>query len=209
MNIKIIRKRNKKEVAETVGEYTFWVYTKDSKNRTIARDYINSDIDLEKERIIFLIKRTPYFMDKLYDNEELFIYKKNNHNRVVVGLKSAFFANYDMDKLYEDLEEIQETFEYRNHNNIDYYNTNNVCVIHFKFGRMQKGYSGLSLENGLTPEFINEYEKYFDYKGDKFKTARDIVEYVEKHNLPVIFYSNFEDIEFNLSMVKEWLEANE
>lgn len=209
MNIKIIRRQNKKDMAETFGKYTFWVYTKDSKNRTIARDYINSDIDLEKEKIVSLIKKTPYLTDKLYDNEELFIYKKNNHNRVVVGLKSAFLVNDDMDKLYKDLEEIQETFEYRNHNNIDYYDTKNVCVIHFKFGRMQKGYSGLSLKNGLTQEFINEYKKYFDYEGDKFKTARDIVEYVEKHNLPVIFYSNFEDREYNLSMVKEWVEANE
>ena len=107
------------------------------------------------------------------------------------------------------MEEIQKTFEYRNHNNIDYYDTKNVCVIHFKFGRMQKAYSGLSLKNGLTQEFIDEYKKYFDYKGDKFKTARDVVEYVEKHNLPVIFYSNFEDTEYNLSMVKEWVEANE
>lgn len=209
MNIKIIRRQSEKKVAERYGKYTFLVYTKDSNNRTIARDYINSDIDLEKERIIFLIKRTPYFMDKLYDNDELFIYKKNNHNKVVVGLREAFYADNHMDRLYKDLKEIQETFEYRNHNNINYYDTDNVCVIHFKFGRMQKGYSGLSLENGLTPEFINEYEKYFDGKGDKFKTARDIVEYVEKHNLPVIFYSNFEDREFNLSMVKEWVKANE
>ena len=87
---KIIRKQNKKEVAETIGKYTFWVYTKDSKNRTIARDYINSDIDLEKEKIVSLIKKTPYLIDKLYDNENLFIYKKNNHNRVVVGLRKAF-----------------------------------------------------------------------------------------------------------------------
>jgi hypothetical protein len=90
MNIKIIRKQIKKEVAETIGKYTFWVYTKDSKNRTIARDYINSDIDLEKEKIVSLIKKTPYLIDKLYDNENLFIYKKNNHNRVVVGLRKAF-----------------------------------------------------------------------------------------------------------------------
>ena len=105
MNIKIIRRQNKKDMAETFGKYTFWVYTKDSKNRTIARDYINSDIDLEKEKIVSLIKKTPYLIDKLYDNEELFIYKKNNHNRVVIGLRSAYFVNDDMVKEWVEANE--------------------------------------------------------------------------------------------------------
>lgn len=112
------------------------------------------------------------------------------------------------DRKYKNFHEIQETREFRNHDNIDYYDTKNVCVIHFKFGHARKGFSGLRLENNLTQEFIDEYLKYFDGKGNKIKDARDLVEYVVKNNLPVIFYGNFNDEEMGIEEVTDWLIAN-
>lgn len=212
MKIKIIRKQNKN--AEKYGKYTFWVYEKNDKGKTISRGYINSDIDIDKKALINFINESDYIgIDFLWDDEETFIYKQNNYNRVVVGLKKNFYLDKETyDRKYKNFHEIQKTREFRNHNNFDYYNSKNVCVIHFKrfeFGHARIHFSGLRLENNLTQEFIDEYLKYFDLeKTNKIKDAIDLVEYVVKNKLPVIFYDNLNDKEMGIGEVTDWLLVN-
>lgn len=93
MIIKIIRKQNKN--AERYGKYTFWVYQKNENGQTISQDYINSDIDIDKKALINFVNKNPYqnAVDFLWDNEKAFIYKQNNHNRVVVGFKKSFYLD--------------------------------------------------------------------------------------------------------------------
>lgn len=110
-------------------------------------------------------------------------------------------------KTYQD---VQDTYQERkNDRDFDYYYNNDVCIIHVKFGRARKLYCGLTTDNYLTHEFIDEYLKYWD--GDitgKFQTARDVVDYIVEHNLPVILYGNLFDKELNKEEIYEWLKVN-
>lgn len=66
-------------------------------------------------------------------------------------------------------------------------------IIHLKFGDMRKSYS-------FTDEFWDKYEffstefaKYWEGEDSYFKNPYQILDYVEKHNIPVTFYFNFTD----------------
>lgn len=114
-----------------------------------------------------------------------------------------------MEKL-KTLWQVQETINKREEDKrFDYYDNEDLCIIHFKFGRAQKGYCGLTEENGLTPEFIEEYKKYFNGKGEIIKSARDLVAYIVKYNLPVVFYANYSDVEMSIMETLAWLDSNE
>lgn len=110
--------------------------------------------------------------------------------------------------LYQNLEEIQNTIEERKRdNNFDYYDNDNVCVIHVKFGRMKKGYCGL--ENTNDDYFVEEFKKFWADQESEFKTHWDVLRYVKDHNLPVIFYKNFTDEEVSFEdTIRYFLHEN-
>ncbi len=113
-----------------------------------------------------------------------------------------------MSKKYKTYTEIQETFGQRNHENFDYYDSHDVCVIHVKFGHARKLYTGLTVENNLPQEFVTEYEKYWDGESDILTSAREVVDYIVYNDLPVILYANFTDTELDQEEIYEWLEMN-
>ena len=106
-------------------------------------------------------------------------------------------------------DDIQDTLASRSRGSFDYYDTNLFCVIHAKFGKLQKRYTGLDVNNGLTKEFVDEFKKYFKGAPDLFKSEQDVVNYVIKHNLPVIFYNNFTDTEMTKKELLEYFEMEE
>ena len=115
-----------------------------------------------------------------------------------------------MKKQFKTYKEIQDTYVPNTRRNIDYYDGEDVCVIHLKFGNAWKNSTGLKLENNLTQEFIDLYREYFRTNGKGvFKTATDVVNYVVENDLPVIFYANFTDEELGIEEVYEWLEVND
>lgn len=113
-----------------------------------------------------------------------------------------------MSKKYKTYAEIQETFGQRNHRNFDYYDSDDVCVIHVKFGHARKLFTGLKVENNLPEEFVTEYEKYWDGESDILTSARDVVDYIVYNDLPVILYANFTDTELDQEGIYQWLEMN-
>lgn len=115
------------------------------------------------------------------------------------------------DRQYESLDEIQETFMERNKkpDDIDrwglYYDANNVCVIHCKFGRLRKWYVNLSTEFGLSQEFIDLYKKYwYADKENEERLLIEVVNLVEKNREPIIFYKNYSDEETTFTELKEY-----
>lgn len=88
----------------------------------------------------------------------------------------------------------------------DYYDNENVCVIHCKFGRMKKGYSGLEVENGLTQEFVDKFQLFWADEEGGFNSPLEVIEYVIDHNLPVLFYNNFTDEEMTLEEVTRYFD---
>lgn len=113
-----------------------------------------------------------------------------------------------MSKKYKTYTEIQASIKERMESDFDYYDTNDVCVIHVKFGHARKLFTGLTVENNLPEEFITEYIKYWDGEGDILTSARDVVDYIIDNDLPVILYANFSDTELDQEGIYQWLETN-
>lgn len=64
-------------------------------------------------------------------------------------------------------------------------------VIHLKFGDMRKSYSFADWFWDKYNFFSTEFVKYWEEKESYFKNPYQILDYVEKHNIPVDFYFNF------------------
>ena len=96
-------------------------------------------------------------------------------------------------------------YRYKENSNIDAYgNTDNV--IHFKFGEARKNYNFTVEFIQQYPNFVKEYEKYFMGNKSVFNDVLELVNYIERHEIPVRLYSNFVDEEFaDIDAVKEWL----
>lgn len=93
-----------------------------------------------------------------------------------------------------------------------YYGESNeikVPVIHIKFCDMRKAYSGFNeLRKSKEGDFFaNEYIKYFNRVEETpsiFTNPQDILNYVEKHKLPIIFYDNSIDEELSFAETKKY-----
>lgn len=117
------------------------------------------------------------------------------------------FTNEAAPSTYNSFDEIHASIESRrNDESFDYYDNEDVCVIHVKFGHMKKLYCGLDVKNGLTEEFVVEFRKYWRNEDSMFKRPQDVIDYVKSHNLPVIFYNNYTDIELSLIQVETYFE---
>lgn len=111
---------------------------------------------------------------------------------------------------YTSFDKVQASIESRrNDESFDYYDNEDVCVIHVKFGHMKKLYCGLDVKNGLTEEFVVEFRKYWRDEESMFKKPQDVIDYVKSHNLPVIFYNNYTDIELSLIQVETYFKDYE
>lgn len=103
--------------------------------------------------------------------------------------------------------EIQESIDDRKLDpDFDYYDNDNICILHIKFGHIRKCYTGLKVENGIPQEFIDEYQKYWVGDPSMFDDHYKIVDYIVEHDLPVILYFNFTDEEGSLAEVKEYFK---
>lgn len=126
-------------------------------------------------------------------------------NDLKLGLQTIEFG--PAPESYKTFEDIQKTIMERAYDpKWDYYSGEFVCTIHVKFGRMSKGYYGLHTANGLTEEFVEQFRNFYECDYDMFKTPTQVIEYVKKHNLPVIFYNNYEDRELSLAEVTAYFE---
>lgn len=75
---------------------------------------------------------------------------------------------------------------------IDYYGDKDN-YIHAKFGDLRKMYNFTDDFKKQYPNFANEYGKYWRGNPSVFLQPQQIVEYVEKYNVPVNFYFNYTD----------------
>ena len=66
-------------------------------------------------------------------------------------------------------------------------------VIELKFGDMRKAYRFADWFWHEYEFFATEFAKYWEEKESYFKNPYQILDYVEKHNIPVDFYFNFVD----------------
>lgn len=64
-------------------------------------------------------------------------------------------------------------------------------IIELKFGDMRKGYKFTSEFKSKYPFFVEEFGKFWMEEPSYFKNPYQILDYVEKHNIPVDFYFNF------------------
>ena len=96
-------------------------------------------------------------------------------------------------------------YRYKKNSNIDAYgDTDNV--IHCKFGELRKGFNFTAEFESKYPKFCTEYYKYYTGEKSVFADAIELVNYIERYNIPVRLYSNYVDEEFaDIQAVKEWL----
>lgn len=66
-------------------------------------------------------------------------------------------------------------------------------IIHLKFGDMRKSYSFAEEFWDKYKFFSTEFVKYWEGEDSYFKNPYQILDYVEKNNIPVTFYFNFTD----------------
>lgn len=103
--------------------------------------------------------------------------------------------------------EVQESIDDRKLDpDFDYYDNDDICILHIKFGNIRKCYTGLKVENGIPQEFVDAYQKYWMGEPSMFDEPYQIVDYIVKHDLPVILYFNFTDEEGSIAEVKEYFE---
>jgi hypothetical protein len=137
----------------------------------------------------------------LQDAEDI----QNMLNDLKLGLQTIEFG--PAPESYKTFEDVQNTIMERAHDpNWNYYSGEFVCTLHIKFGDMTKRYYGLDTANGLTEEFVEEFEKFYEGEPCMFKTPTQVIEYVKTHNLPVIFYDNYKDRELSLAEVTEYFK---
>lgn len=106
------------------------------------------------------------------------------------------------------LEDIQNTIKKRkNDPDFNYFDNEDVCVIHVKFGKMKKAYCGLNTLND--DYFVENFKKYWLDKESEFKSHWDVLKYVKEHNLPVIFFNNFTDEEISYEDTIRYFLLNE
>lgn len=96
-------------------------------------------------------------------------------------------------------------YRYKRNSNIDAYgDTDNV--IHFKFGEARKHYHFTNEFMDKYPKFVSEYSKYFMGNKSVFNDVLELVNYIERYEIPVRLYSNFVDEEFaDIQACKEWI----
>ena|SRR5690606_27432006 len=96
-------------------------------------------------------------------------------------------------------------YRYKENSDIDAYgDTDNV--IHFKFGDARKGYHFTDEFVEKYPLFVAEYTAYFMGEKSVFNDVLELVNYIERHNIPVRLYSNYVDKEFaDIAACKEWI----
>jgi len=96
-------------------------------------------------------------------------------------------------------------YKYKKNSDIDAYGDKDN-VIHFKFGDCRKMYNFTPDFENKYPEFAREYKRYFMQEPSIFKTPMQIVDFVESANLPVRFYSNYVDEEFeDFNATRDWI----
>jgi hypothetical protein len=74
---------------------------------------------------------------------------------------------------------------------IDYYGTEDN-YIHLKFGHARKMYNFTEAFEKQYPNFAEQYKGYWN-GGGGFETAHDVIEAIERENIPVNLYFNFTD----------------
>ena len=114
--------------------------------------------------------------------------------------------NNKLKEQYNTLSAITKTIKKRKKYNFNYFNSTLTrnCIIHIKFCDMRKHYINLShLKDTF---FIREYDKYFSYKKSFFKKPKDILDYINKKNLPIILYDNSHGEEISIMKAYELFE---
>jgi len=96
---------------------------------------------------------------------------------------------------------------YKKKTNVDFYG-DSVSYIHLKFGHACKRCFFTSEFQRLYGLFAKNYLKFFDGKeNDLFKTDLDVVKYIKSHNIPVLLYQNWLDLEFlNIDEAIKYIE---
>lgn len=103
--------------------------------------------------------------------------------------------------------EVQESIDDRKLDlDFDYYDNDDICILHIKFGDIRKCYTGLKVENGIPQEFVDEYQKYWQHESSAFSEPMDIVHAIIDQDLPVILYFNYTDEEGSIAEVEEYFK---
>lgn len=96
-------------------------------------------------------------------------------------------------------------YRYKQDSDIDAYG-DSQSVIHFKFGDAKKHYNFTVEFVNKYPNFTKEYSSYFNNEPSAFTDPLGLVNYIERHNIPVRLYRNMVDLEFeDIEAAKEWL----
>jgi len=126
------------------------------------------------------------------------------------GIMRTIAASYcwsygrDLESAIKDVLE-QVEFEEEEEGDIDYYGSKDN-YIHLKFGRMLKAYNFTDDFIRDNKYFTDEYLKYWKGEDGAFKTAFNVLDYVENNNIDIHFYFNMIDTPADsLEQVREYL----
>ena len=148
-------------------------------------------------------KRLPYSIRDLLAKGD---YIKESLSTLVATIKEQIiFKPYTGRP--KTFKEVQESIDDRKLDpDFDYYDNEDICILHIKFGDIRKCYTGLKVENGIPQEFVDEYQKYWQGESSAFSEPMDIVHAIVDQDLPVILYFNYTDEEGSIAEVKEYFE---